>query len=189
MAHDGQLGTVRTALGDLTSPKRILRAVLLFLLDEQPGHGYALVERLEPLGFHRDNPGPVYRALASLHGAGFVEPRWVVTGQGPARRVFALTPAGREALHQAAPALRSAAKGRDDEMSRYVLRRIRALATSTFAFTLRAELSVEAVDEASARRKLERAFERDQPLGAGVRATGVLNIHPDVGRAIPTSAS
>ena len=47
-------------------PKNFLRPCLLLLLREQPAHGYELLERLRPLGFGRDDPGGLYRALRSL---------------------------------------------------------------------------------------------------------------------------
>src|SRR4028118_363495 len=44
-------------------PKNFLRPCLLLLLREHPAHGYDLLERLRPLGFNRDDPGRLYRAL------------------------------------------------------------------------------------------------------------------------------
>lgn len=165
---------------ELSSPRKILRACLLLLLDERPGHGYDLLTRLEPLGFERSNPGRVYRALRWLEGVGFVEPTWETTGVGPARRVYQLSPAGRHALEVAAPVLRRQAKSVDERLSRYILGRLRVLSNNkqSFDFTVEAHLSVQAIDEASARRKLERTFGQPHVLDTDVRTTGDVAIKP-----------
>lgn len=170
---------IRRFEDELSSPRKILRACLLLLLEERPGHGYDLLTRLEPLGFERSNPGRVYRALRWLENAGFVRPNWETTGVGPARRVYELSPAGRHALELAAPVLRRQAKSLDEKLGRYVLGRLRVLSNNkqTFEFKVEAELSVQAMDEASARRKLERAFGVGQPFGSDVRTTGGVSIH------------
>ena len=159
---------------ELSSPRKILRACLLLLLEERPGHGYDLLTRLEPLGFERSNPGRVYRALRWLESAGFVRPSWETTGVGPARRVYELSPAGRHALEGAAVTLRRQAKSLDDKLARYVLGRLRVLSTNkqVFEFTVEAHLTVQAMDESSARRKLERTFGQSHVLDTDVRTTG-----------------
>ena len=174
-AHDSG---ARRLEDEISSPRKILRACLLLLLEERPGHGYDLLTRLEPLGFERSNPGRVYRALRWLENAGFVQPNWETTGVGPARRVYELSAAGRQALELAAPALRRQAKTMEDALARYVLARLRVLAhhKQTFEFKVQAELSVQAMDETSARRKLERTFGPGHTFGTDVRALGELSI-------------
>ena len=169
---------IRRFEDELSSPRKILRACLLLLLEERAGHGYDLLTRLEPLGFERSNPGRVYRALRWLENAGFVQPNWETTGVGPARRVYELSAAGRQALELTAPVLRRQAKSLDDRLAKYVLGRLRILSNNkqTFEFKVEAELSVQAMDEASARRKLERAFGTGHPFGTDVRTTGGLQI-------------
>ena len=165
---------------ELSSPRKILRACLLMLLEERPGHGYDLLTRLEPLGFERSNPGRVYRALRWLENAGFVQPTWETTGVGPARRVYELSPAGRHALEISATTLRRQAKSLDDRLSRYMLGRLRILSNNkqAFEFTVETHLSVQAIDETSARRKLERAFGQPHVLDTDVRTTGDVSIRP-----------
>lgn len=162
----------------LASRRGIIRACLLLLLDEAPGHGYDLLTRLEPMGFDRSNPGRIYRALRWLETAGFVEPSWETTGVGPARRVFEVTPAGRHAIELTGPRLRKEARSLDDGMGRYVLSRLKTLAKLTQAFdvTVTATLTVQASDESAARRKVERAFGRSRTVDSDVRATGRLEI-------------
>lgn len=174
---------IRRFEDELSSPRKILRACLLLLLEERPGHGYDLLTRLEPLGFERSNPGRVYRALRWLESAGFVRPSWETTGVGPARRVYELSPSGRHALEISAATLRRQAKSLDDRLARYVLSRLRALANNkqVFEFTIEAQLSVQAMDEMSARRKLERTFGHQHALDTDVRTVGAVAISPAKG--------
>ncbi|HET7486984.1 MAG TPA: helix-turn-helix transcriptional regulator [Acidimicrobiales bacterium] len=169
---------IRRFEDELSSPRKILRACLLLLLEERPGHGYDLLTRLEPLGFERSNPGRVYRALRWLESAGFVQPTWETTGVGPARRVYELSPSGRHALEVSAPVLRKQAKSLDERLSKYILGRLRVLANNkqSFEFTIQAHLSVQAMDEVSARRKLERTFGQPHVLDTDVRTTGDVSI-------------
>ncbi len=169
----------------LASRRGIIRACLLLLLDEAPGHGYDLLTRLEPMGFDRSNPGRIYRALRWLETAGFVEPNWETTGVGPARRVFEVTAAGRHAIELTGPRLRKEAKALDDGMGRYVLGRLKTLAKLTQAYdvTVTTTLMVQASDAAAARRKVERTFSRSRTLDSDVRASGQLTIADVVGEA------
>jgi PadR family transcriptional regulator, regulatory protein PadR len=86
-------------------PRGFLRPAILLLLREQPAHGYDLVERLRPLGFVRDDPGRLYRALRSLEASGLVHSAWEGSDSGPDRRVYELTRRGMEELHEQAKAL------------------------------------------------------------------------------------
>ena len=88
-------------------PKNFLRPCLLLLLHESPAHGYELRERLRPLGFNRDDPGRLYRALRALEAAGLVRSAWESSSGGPDRRTYQLTRAGQEQLGRAADELRS----------------------------------------------------------------------------------
>jgi poly-beta-hydroxybutyrate-responsive repressor len=94
---------------DLTSPqilpKNFLRACLLLLLREHPAHGYDLLERLRPLGFSREDPGRLYRALRALENDGLVSSGWEKSTSGPDRRMYELTRSGVEVLHESAKAL------------------------------------------------------------------------------------
>ena len=83
-------------------PKNFLRPCLLLLLREQPAHGYDLLERLRPLGFGRDDPGRLYRALRTLESDGLVRSIWEKSSSGPDRRMYELTRAGMETLHSSA---------------------------------------------------------------------------------------
>jgi PadR family transcriptional regulator PadR len=86
-------------------PKNFLRPCLLLLLRERPAHGYDLLERLEPLGVSRADPGRLYRALRILEKEGFVHSAWESSESGPDRRIYELTRPGMEELHASAQAL------------------------------------------------------------------------------------
>ena len=86
-------------------PKSFLRPCLL-LLRERPAHGHELRERLRPLGFSRDDPGRLCRALRGPV-VRLVRSTWQTSTGGPDRRMYELTSAGEESLRDAAPELKA----------------------------------------------------------------------------------
>jgi PadR family transcriptional regulator, regulatory protein PadR len=104
---------------EVTLPKNFLRPCLLLLLREQPAHGYELLERLQPLGFSRSDPGGLYRALRELERDRLVRSAWQPSHEGPDRRIYELTRKGMEELHARAKALASARETLDVFLSRY----------------------------------------------------------------------
>jgi DNA-binding PadR family transcriptional regulator len=76
-----------------------LDALLLAVLDDEPRHGYAIIEALqERSGGQLALPtGTVYPALRRLERAGLVESAWSTVG-GRERRTYQLTNAGRRML-------------------------------------------------------------------------------------------
>jgi PadR family transcriptional regulator, regulatory protein PadR len=76
-----------------------LDGMLLAVLEDGPGHGYAIMEALRAgSGGHFDLPtGTIYPALRRLERAGLIEGAWSEVG-GRRRRVYELTPAGRGTL-------------------------------------------------------------------------------------------
>ena len=92
---------------------------MLLLLREEPAHGYDLMQRLRPFGFVRDDPGRLYRALRALEQEGLVRSAWEESSNGPDRRIYELTRAGVEELHEAATDLADAAEVLDVFLSRY----------------------------------------------------------------------
>ena len=99
--------SVDTDLARVVLPKNFLRPCLLLLLHESPAHGYELRERLRPLGFNRDDPGRLYRALRALEESGLVRSAWQSSAGGPDRRTYELTLAGEERLLQAVEELQA----------------------------------------------------------------------------------
>lgn len=94
-------------LARVVLPKNFLRPCLLLLLHESPAHGYELRERLRPLGFNRDDPGRLYRALRGLEDAGLVSSTWRPSAGGPDRRIYELTRAGERRLLESVVELRA----------------------------------------------------------------------------------
>ena len=101
-------------------PRNFLRPAILLLLREEPAHGYDLLERLRPLGFERaDDPGRLYRALRGLEADGLVRSAWERSPEGPDRRVYDLTRAGMEELHNAAKRIAATEKTLETFLARY----------------------------------------------------------------------
>lgn len=76
-----------------------LDALLLVVLEEEPRHGYAIIEALQQRSDGAlDLPtGTVYPALRRLERAGYVKSAWS-TVSGRERRTYRLTPTGKRAL-------------------------------------------------------------------------------------------
>jgi PadR family transcriptional regulator PadR len=76
-----------------------LDAILLAVLDDEPRHGYAIIEALQQRtgGVLALPTGTVYPALRRLERAGLVDSAWSTVG-GRERRTYRLTPTGRRAL-------------------------------------------------------------------------------------------
>ncbi len=92
----GRGGKGRFARGAI---RRFLEPCLLLLLHQGASHGYELISALEPFGLGDVAPGPVYRTLRDLEAAGLVQSEWdTESSEGPARRVYRLTQAGRHCL-------------------------------------------------------------------------------------------
>ena len=77
---------------------RCLSAALLEVLDGRPRHGYELYDVLVSSGFRMGDRALVYHELHVLERTGLVASHLDVSSPGPARRVYALTTAGRQML-------------------------------------------------------------------------------------------
>ena len=89
--------------------ERFIEPTLLLLLREGPMHGYELLERAPERGAEgRVDVGNLYRLLRSLEEEGIVTSEWDRELPGPAKRTYALTPAGQRVLDKWAEALRRA---------------------------------------------------------------------------------
>jgi DNA-binding PadR family transcriptional regulator len=78
-----------------------VRLPLLALLAKEPAHGYELKARLEQMfgdAYPSPNIGQVYLTLQRLEKAGLVCSQDVAQAARPNKRVYELTPAGREAV-------------------------------------------------------------------------------------------
>jgi DNA-binding PadR family transcriptional regulator len=82
---------------------RVVQEILLALLANAPSYGYELQAKLQlALGPLADalNGGHVYVTLNRLEKAGLVAARGIRAGERPNRKVYELTPAGRERVRQ-----------------------------------------------------------------------------------------
>jgi PadR family transcriptional regulator PadR len=81
-------------------PRRFMRPMVLLLLAEQPVHGYELMNKLKDFGMGQGlmDPSILYRMLRHLEDEGMAESTLDDSGSGPARKVYNLTPEGREML-------------------------------------------------------------------------------------------
>ena len=169
----GQDAHGRDVEEELRHPRGQLKAYLLLLVAESPGHGYDLVERLRPFGYERDDPAQTYRALRWLDEAGLVHPTWETSGGGPARRVFTLTPAGKRMAQKCAEVLRQRARVIELHVGSPGRNlRVAEAEEDSFEALVEAKLTVAAGDEATARRKLEEVLAERRMLGEDVYATG-----------------
>jgi DNA-binding PadR family transcriptional regulator len=80
-----------------------LRSLLLWLIGEKPRHGYELIKAVEQLvgGAYSPSPGSVYPILSLLEDMGQIE----ATAPEGAKKLFAITEAGRQVLKDEAPAI------------------------------------------------------------------------------------
>jgi DNA-binding PadR family transcriptional regulator len=79
--------------------------VILHLLSEKPRHGYEIEEVIELRGMREWTAigfSSIYYVLKKLEKTGLVDKRSEEAERGPSRKVFRLTPAGHQALRQAA---------------------------------------------------------------------------------------
>jgi PadR family transcriptional regulator, regulatory protein PadR len=89
-----------------TPPCELLTAWVLLLLDDEPGHGYELRNRLEEAGVTTDT-GAVYRVLRKIEREGCAASSWEQSVAGPRRREYRLTAKGHRALARNASAIAS----------------------------------------------------------------------------------
>ena len=88
------------AMGNLY---RFIEPVVLYLLRTRGRtHGYDLAREMQEhaLTDSAVDAGALYRTLRRLEEGGYVESTWDVSGVGPARRVYQLTPVGEEHLRE-----------------------------------------------------------------------------------------
>ena len=77
---------------------------ILTLLAEQPRHGYEIEAVIEERGMREWTEigfSSIYYVLKKLEKAAWVQGRLAQAGRGPARKVYELTPAGRDELRAA----------------------------------------------------------------------------------------
>jgi DNA-binding PadR family transcriptional regulator len=94
-----------------------VRLPLLALLAKEPAHGYELKTRLEQMlgdAYPSPNIGQVYLTLQRLEKAGLVRSQDVEQATRPNKRVYEITPAGRETVAEWLDAPSDEPRVRDD---------------------------------------------------------------------------
>lgn len=83
-----------------SKPQRYVQPSLLMALSKGDSYGYQLIQTIGDYGFLRGDapPGMIYRHLRQMDEEGLVESKWDAEGDGPAKRVYAITPEGSEIL-------------------------------------------------------------------------------------------
>ena len=76
--------------------KGILELAVMRVLYDQRHYGYSLVRELSESGPISLKEGTIYPILGRLNRDGMVRAEWVESAQGPPRKYYALTPAGRQ---------------------------------------------------------------------------------------------
>ena len=99
-------------------PRDHFRASLLLVLAEVAAHGYDLPALLAPLGLGSTDRGFLYRTLRAMEAEGLVTSAWDASPSGPARRMYTVTPAGKDWAAAASTTVREA----DRHMARWLAR-------------------------------------------------------------------
>lgn len=82
---------------------RFTEPVVLYLIRIKGSvHGYELIKLVQEHALTDSviEPGALYRALRTLESSGYVASVWDVAGNGPARRLYELTPDGERHLEE-----------------------------------------------------------------------------------------
>ena len=75
-----------------------LPMLILKVLAVAPRHGYGISQALVSVGLQPSKGAQLYPALVRLEDEGAILAQWEQGGSGPARKVYELTPAGRQQL-------------------------------------------------------------------------------------------
>jgi poly-beta-hydroxybutyrate-responsive repressor len=81
--------------------EKFLQPNILVLLTHESLHGYLIIQKLKgihPAGGEKFDSTGVYRTLQSMEKKNMVESHWDVAGAGAAKKIYTITPTGRECL-------------------------------------------------------------------------------------------
>lgn len=93
--------------------KGVLELVIMSILAEREHYGYELVERLHREFRMHVSDGTLYAILNRIKAEGLLKQRWQPGANGPARKYYALSAAGRRVLPFMQDAWREVADGVD----------------------------------------------------------------------------
>lgn len=80
---------------------KFIQPAILTILHRKSSYGFRLLEELKEENLIADNtldPAGFYRTLKRMEAAGLISSHWDVENHGKPRRIFDITPAGRECL-------------------------------------------------------------------------------------------
>jgi len=79
---------------------KMLVPTLLYILANEPAHGYGLIQKVNESGFSEieADPATIYRNLRRMEEDGLVISQWETENNGPARRAYQLSAEGHQAL-------------------------------------------------------------------------------------------
>lgn len=88
--------------------ERLIQPQLLLLLGLKPAHGYELIQRLNEADFTSGevDAATVYRNLRRMDNDGLVTSHWEAGPSGPGRRLYMITPLGKDTLQAWAEGIR-----------------------------------------------------------------------------------
>ena len=80
--------------------ERYIQPSILMGLFFKSSYGYELIQNIQGFGFVEGQapPGMIYRHLRQMEEDGLVSSEWKTEGTGPAKRVYWITPEGKELL-------------------------------------------------------------------------------------------
>ena len=80
--------------------ERYIQPSILMGLFFKPSYGYELIQNIQRFGFVEGQapPGMIYRHLRQMEEDGLVSSEWKTERTGPAKRVYWITPEGKELL-------------------------------------------------------------------------------------------
>lgn len=80
--------------------ERYVQPSILMGLYLKPSHGYELIQNIQNFGFLEGQapPGMIYRHLRQLEEDGLVSSQWETAEAGPAKRIYQITPEGKDML-------------------------------------------------------------------------------------------
>jgi len=90
----------KSARGTHGKQERYIQPSILLELYMNPSYGYELIQGIQRFGFVEGQapPGMIYRHLRQLEEEGLVISEWQTEGTGPAKRVYHITPEGKDVL-------------------------------------------------------------------------------------------
>jgi len=92
-------------LQNIGTIERFVEPCILLLLSKNKAHGYGLLDELKKHCGEKVDIGNLYRTLRKMEKYEWVTSSWDTSEPGPSRRVYHITPQGKDCLKNAAISL------------------------------------------------------------------------------------